>query len=493
MNASSTEKAEKTEKVRLEKLNLKENQPQQVPDIRTIMERIREQIKSDVSNPKAGGRAFIPTKPLDASGSRRAGELLHSDELRFLNANYQYARLNSDTIKSHRPGLIGKVIVKVKRKFLQLIWDGLLKEYFTNERDYQAHLVRFLNDIAKYTDARDAQNFWELVRKIDVDTTKALERIERIADQQSGDIRRAERELIESVDGLRRDLSGQLATIQSAFLQQRAQIETVESVASGAEKILAKLAVANVAQLPTAREASPLSENRAGYSYLLLENRFRGSEEEISRRVEPYADIFAGAHKPVVEIGGGRGELQRIFKARAIESYMVDVDAAMVEAASASGVRALLGDGIAHLRSLEDRSVAGVIALQVVEHLTRAQLEELMALSQQKVVAGGHVIFETINPQSVLALSSNYFRDPTHIFPMHPDTLKYMMELAGFASAEVRYLSPVSAEAQLREIPVSEYMPPQWAYSVELLNHNVKQLNTFLYGHQEFCIIGRVG
>jgi 2-polyprenyl-3-methyl-5-hydroxy-6-metoxy-1,4-benzoquinol methylase len=489
MNAVS---ADRSEKARSEKLSLEQSQ-QQVPDIRAVMERIRAQIKSDISNPKVGTRAFIPTKPLDENGSRRAGELLHSEELRFLNANYQYARLNSDTIKSHRPGFIGKAIVKVKRKFLQLIWDGLLKEYFTNERDYQAHLVRFLNDIAKYTDARDAQNFWELVRKIDVDTTKALERIERIADEQSGDIRRVERELIENVDSLRRDLSGQLTAIQGAFAQQRAQIETVESVASGAEKIIAKLAVANVAHLPAAAEASSLSENRAGYSYLLLENRFRGSEEEISRRVEPYAEVFSGVNKSVLEIGGGRGELQRIFKARGIDSYMVDVDAAMVEAASASGVRAQLGDGIAHLRSLEDHSIAGVIALQVVEHLTRAQLEELMDLSRRKVVAGGHVIFETINPQSVLALSSNYFRDPTHIFPMHPDTLKYMMELAGFASAEVRYLSPVAAEAQLREVPISEYMSPQWAYSVELLNHNVKQLNSLLYGYQEFCIIGRVG
>lgn len=463
---------------------------EQIPDIRSIMERIRERIKADAAEQKNQRRSFVPTKPLEANGQRRAGELLHSEELRYLNANYQFARLNADNIKSHRPGVIGKVIVKVKRKVLQLIWDGLLKEYFENERNYQASLVRFLNDVAKYADARDAQNFWELVRKIDVDTTKALERIERIADEQSGDLRASERRCIENLESARRELSAMMAALQTTAAQQECKITVVESVASGMEKIIARLSVASAAHLPAAA-SSPLPE-LADYKYLLLENRFRGSEEEISRRLSHYPALFVGASHPVLEIGGGRGELQKLFTAQGIKSYMVDMDAAMVEAAKSIGVDARFGDGIQHLASCADQSLSGVIAIQVVEHLTRKQLEQLLALAKEKVVAGGTIVFETINPQSVLALSSNYFRDPTHVFPMHPDTMRYMMELSGLTNIEVRYQSPVPDEAKLRSVPKSDYMPPDWAYAVELINHNCEQLNTLLYGHQDYCIIGRV-
>lgn len=462
----------------------------QVPDIRAIMDRIREQIKNDTAGSASNRRHFVPTRPLESNGQRRAGELLHSEELRYLNANYQFARLNADAIKSHRPGFLGKSIVKVKRKVLQLIWDGLLKEYFSNERDYQTHLVRFLNDVAKYADARDAQNFWELVRKIDVDTTRALERIERIADEQSGDLRSSERRLIESLEQARRELSQSLAELRTLGVQQGDRLSVVESVASGLEKIAARLSVPQPDALPQAARAE--TGPAPDYRYLLLENRFRGSEEEISRRLEHYPALFPTDGRPVLEIGGGRGELQKLFAARSMRSYMVDMDAAMVEAATAAGVDARLGDGIAHLASCEDRSLAGVIAVQVVEHLTRPQLETLVELCVRKVAPGGAVVFETINPQSVLALSSNYFRDPTHVFPMHPDTMRYMMELSGMKQIEVRYQSPVPAEAQLRNIPVSEYMPPNWAYTVELMNHNVDQLNRLLYGAQDYCIIGRI-
>jgi hypothetical protein len=461
----------------------------EVPDIKLIMDRIRERVRAKASEAK--GTSFVPTRPAESSGQRRAGELLHSEELRYLNGNYQFARLNAEAIQSHRPGLIGRVIVKCKRKILQLIWDGLLKEYFSNEREYQAHLVRFLNDIAKYTDARDAQNFWELVRKIDVDTTKAIERVERFADEAHGDVRRAERELQGAIDGVRRDLSGLFAGLESLVAALNARVATVESVAAGTETIVSRISVTTTS-LERASESHASAPQSVGYGYLLLENRFRGSEEEIHRRLTPYGEIFERSSLPVLEVGGGRGELQKIFKERGVTSYMVDCDPAMIEAASASGCDARLGDGIAHLRGLPERSLAGVIALQVVEHLSREQLEEFIALAHSRVVSGGVVVFETINPQSVLALSSNYFRDPTHVFPRHPDTLRFQMDQAGFLSTEVRYLSPVPPEAMLREIPTSDFMPPQWEHAVSLLNHDISQLNALLYGYQDFCIIGRV-
>jgi O-antigen chain-terminating methyltransferase len=224
-------------------------------------------------------------------------------------------------------------------------------------------------------------------------------------------------------------------------------------------------------------------------SYLLLENRYRGGEAEIERRLSIYPEIFKTAPATVLEMGSGRGELQRLFKKAGVPSYGVDLDTVMVNVANAAGCDTKFGDGIAHLRALPDASLGGLIAIQVVEHLTRSQLMELCELAKRKLKSGSKIVFETINPQSLLALSSNYFRDPTHIWPMHPDTLGYTATLAGLKIVETRYLSPVAPNHLLKEIPVDPNHPPTVVDTVHRINQNIEQLNRLIYGFQDYALI----
>ncbi len=178
-----------------------------------------------------------------------------------------------------------------------------------------------------------------------------------------------------------------------------------------------------------------------------------------------------------------------VFRKRGVAAYGVDLDRAMVEEANGAGNDVRLGDGIGHLAALEDGALGGVIATQVVEHLTRDQLRQLFALAARKVASGGTVIFETINPCSLVALSSNYFRDLTHVWPLHPDTLAYEIELAGLRVREVRYLSPIPPEAQLQEVALSTEMPPVIQHGFEQVNGAIRQINRVLYGYQDYCVI----
>ena len=228
---------------------------------------------------------------------------------------------------------------------------------------------------------------------------------------------------------------------------------------------------------------------KADTSYLLFENRFRGSKDEIARRLAIYPEIFKNAQAPVLEIGSGRGELQLLFKQGDIPSYGVDLDVVMVNVANSSGCTTQYGDAIAHLRGLADRSLGGLVAIQLVEHLTHAHLKELFELAKKKLRSGARVAFETINPQSVLALSSNYFRDPTHIWPLHPDTLAYMATLAGLKIVETKMLSPVSPNQLLKEIPSDSSHTHAVADAVSKINVSFQQLNRLLYGYQDYCLI----
>jgi len=458
------------------------------PDVVKIMNQIRERIASDIEEFKDKKPAFEFAKIDGASGQRKAGELINSEELRYLNQNYAYGpNLDLTAIQSHRPGLIGKTIVRAKRKFLSLIWD-LLKGYFVAEREFQANLVRYLNDVSKYVDARDASNFWELIRKVDVDITKALERIERINDEQMASIRTTERRTSKLLDDNLHSLREAIADLNSQSVQHEDKLKTLSSVALGLESIVARMSSSS--SVSSAAEGEKL-DSVTDYSYLLLENRYRGSEKLIRERLSIYPAYFQGSEKPLLEIGAGRGELLDLFKEAQVKAYAVDIDRAMVEASVSKGFDVRLGDGIAHLRTLSDQSLGGVIAIQVVEHLTREQLEELFRLCRSKVVSGGRIVFETINPRSVLALSSNYFRDPTHIWPLHPDTMEYSMSLAGLKVEGVKMLSPVPQEALLRPIKVQEYMTPRWTQTVEVLNRNFAQLNELLYGYQDYCIVAK--
>ena len=418
-----------------------------------------------------------------AESERKAGELLHSTDLLYLNTHYsQSSNLSADSIQSHRGGVLGRLVTKAKRKLHSIICH-IFESYFESEREFNGHLIRHLNDTAKYVDARDMANFWELVRKIDYDVTKALDRIERINDEQMGAMRSQEQRVAEA-------LRQSVGTLQEKVAEHGAQLTTLESVARGLEGIVAR--ISDTSSSVVAAEEGSSEKQLADFSYLLLENRYRGSEAEIGERLRIYPAVFPKSEKPVLEIGSGRGELLELFGGAQIPAYGVDIDQAMVQTAAAKGVDARLGNGLAHLHSLENDSLNGVIAIQVVEHLTRAQLEDLFSSCRDKVAPGGRVVFETINPRSVLALSSNYFRDPTHIWPLHPDTLEYAMTLAGLKTVEVKYLSPVAKESELRDIPVEEYMSPRWVHAIDSINSNFEQLNHLLYGHQDYCIIAEV-
>ena len=146
-------------------------------------------------------------------------------------------------------------------------------------------------------------------------------------------------------------------------------------------------------------------------------------------------------------------------------------------------------DGVSHLSSLKESSLGGVVAIQVVEHMEREVLENFLQLCASRIAPGGKLILETINPRSLVALSSNYFRDPTHVWPLHPDTLSYQATLAGFSVKEVTMRSPVPKHAQLPTIDSHPLFTPSEIVLVRSMNVCIERLNTLLYGYQDFAVI----
>ena len=242
-----------------------------------------------------------------------------------------------------------------------------------------------------------------------------------------------------------------------------------------------------------ARPAEPFTGPVDSLVYLGFEDQFRGSQPAVSRRVEDYVPIFAGA-TDVVDIGCGRGELLGLLRARGAMARGVDASPAMVELCRAAGLDVEQGDALGYLERQRDGSIGGLAAIQVVEHFAPAYLTRFLETAYHKMRGGAPLVLETINPACWMAFFETYIRDPTHQRPLHPDTLRYLVQASGFTHVDVQFRQAVRAEDRLDRVPdppKSAVHPEGLAQVVAALNAQADKLNARLFSSMDYVVIAR--
>jgi O-antigen chain-terminating methyltransferase len=164
----------------------------------------------------------------------------------------------------------------------------------------------------------------------------------------------------------------------------------------------------------------------------------------------------------------------------------------MVEIARAGGHEVSEADALGYVLSLPDESLGGVFAAQVAEHLEPAYLMRLIETAFHKLRPGGVIVLETINPACWVAFFESYIRDLTHVRPLHPDTLQYLLRVSGFQHVDVQYQSPIAESARLQQVsrPASDSLPVVTTL-IDTFNENVAKLNSRLFTYQDYAAIGR--
>jgi SAM-dependent methyltransferase len=237
--------------------------------------------------------------------------------------------------------------------------------------------------------------------------------------------------------------------------------------------------------------AAPFSGEVDSLTYVGFEDRFRGTQDDIRRRVEDYVPLLAAADD-IVDIGCGRGELLALLAARGVRARGVDVNAAMVALCQEKGLQAELGDGLSFLERQPDASIGGLIAVQVVEHLSPAYLTAFLAAAFHKMRPGAPLVLETINPSCWMAFFETYIRDLTHQHPLHPDTLKYLVHAAGFSQVDAQFRSPVSTADRL----VAASAPgatedPGLGRVIAAINDHAEKLNRRLFSFMDYVVLAK--
>ncbi len=354
-----------------------------------------------------------------------------------------------------------------------------LAEHTAALEAFQSRLIQYLQQITAFVDTKYRESAGAMLSAFDDGLGDEMRRRAAVADAR-------EQRFAGHVDELRTTV-GQ---VQHGLLALRRRLETA-AAGGGAGGGAAGGAAATAAGAGT---RSDLDAAVDAYAYVGFENLYRGSPDEIRSRLVEYLPLFAGA-SDVLDVGCGRGEFLDLLREREVGARGVDVNAEMIEECRARGLDASVGDALTYLDALQDESLGGLFAAQVVEHLQPDYLVRLLNVAGRKLRPGARIVLETVNPRCWFAFFDAYIRDITHVRPLHPDTLEYLLGASGFQRTTVRYLMPYPDDGKLQRVPLSDGLGTadgdrSLATAVETFNGNVDKLNDLLFTHLDYAAIG---
>ncbi len=198
---------------------------------------------------------------------------------------------------------------------------------------------------------------------------------------------------------------------------------------------------------------------------LAFTEKFRGDTEEIKRRQSIYIEKLKN-YKNVVDLGCGRGEFLELLRENSISGFGVELEpslCAILKEKDLNFFQMNLFD------FLEKKPIEfdALVSFHLIEHLNLKEAIALLKLAYFNLPKDGIFILETPNPTSLFSFL-NFYKDPEHKTPWHPETLKFFSKEMGFQTIEEIYLQEVK-EAESLDLP-----------------ENVKKL---LFGPQDYGII----
>jgi len=199
--------------------------------------------------------------------------------------------------------------------------------------------------------------------------------------------------------------------------------------------------------------------------YADFEDCFRGSHEEIKKRLEiygPLLDVLPNnlkSHYKAVDIGCGRGEWLEVLTDRGFRALGTDTNAGMRQAASVrSGFEVEAEDGLVFMTNMPNESASVISAFHLVEHVPLDYLLRLLKECERVLADGGLLILETPNPESLSVGAHTFHMDPTHVKPLPPKLLQFLVRKSGFSDVEVLRLNGPSLDDEAGDFERSTHI-----------------------------------
>ena len=202
---------------------------------------------------------------------------------------------------------------------------------------------------------------------------------------------------------------------------------------------------------------------------------------------------FRSRRPMCVDVGCGRGELLELFREHGVTARGIDTQSGhgrrmpVARARGRTRRRAVVSG-----RRQDDGGLGGLIAIQVVEHFEPAYLLRVLELAYQKLRPGAPLVLETINPACWMAFFETYIRDLTHARPLHPDTLRYLVQASRLHERQHRIPSAGHGGRSARSGLRPRRRPTQTITAIAAaVNAHADKLNARLFSSMDYAIVAR--
>jgi SAM-dependent methyltransferase len=203
--------------------------------------------------------------------------------------------------------------------------------------------------------------------------------------------------------------------------------------------------------------------------YVAFEDQFRGSREDILNTLKVYLPLIQEAQvgtpeSSILDVGCGRGEWLELLRESGYTARGIDINRVMLEQCRSRGLEVVEADVIDYLRTLPDSSLGAVTGFHIIEHLSFETLVQLFDETVRVLKPGGLVIFETPNTRNILVGSGDFYRDPTHKNPIHPDTISFLAKSRGLIKSEAYFFEEIHgilhlvSSSEIRFDDLNEYV-----------------------------------
>ena len=428
-------------------------------DVKKIMVQIKAKARQHQMNDDLQRLSTIDLKDLEVEEDKKGEHKLSQEtdaenwpeNLSYINRHYSLTD-HYNFVTTHRRGLMGRMVNQILSKLFLAI-KVFIDRIVVTQETFNVKVVRLFNRFSK--------DFNTLSTRLDDQKTATSTLSTRLDDQKTK---------LEEQKSMGDDLAHRLEE-----QAKRGDDFAIQLTASSKKLSEQKTETAQAVQKVKQEILYP----HLDIDYKKFEDRFRGEQSQIQERGKLFLNFFHEC-KEVLDIGCGRGEFIQNLHQYGSGAYGIDIDPGMVAECKKKQLNVIQQDAITHLNSLPNNHLDGIFADQLVEHLSRPDIIELVKLCYQKVKKGRFVVLTTPNIKSMVVYANSLYVDLSHITPVHPETLQFLAETAGFTEANLLFYSEVPESHKLKRPKKDKVMAD-----------NIDKLNLFLFGPQDYALIAK--